>query len=111
MKVDIKMKGKKTGGRSLGTPNKATREIKEVISSVVDIEQLVKTLYRLAHGKKPNVLAIRLLLAYSYGLPPQMLSIKAEQPQKKLLIIFDDADREKDVFQINEIQSKVDESR
>jgi hypothetical protein len=87
------MKGKKTGGRALGTPNKATRQIKEVIASIVNVEELVKTLYKLTRGKNPNVLAIRLLLEYSYGKPAQMLSIKAEQPmQKKLLIIFDEAD-------------------
>jgi hypothetical protein len=84
------MKGKKTGGRKAGTPNKATRQIKEVIASIVDTEKLVKTLYRLSQGKQPNILAIRLLLEYQYGKPATSLCFEPSSTGKTLHVVFED---------------------
>lgn len=71
MKVDKEMKGKKTGGRSIGTLNKSTQEIKTLLDEVVNFKALIRKLYRMSKCNTPNgFYACRLLLEYRYGKVP-----------------------------------------
>lgn len=71
MKVDEEMKGKKTGGRSIGTHNKATQEIKTLLDEEINFRALIKKLYRMSKGNNPySFYACRLLLEYRYGRVP-----------------------------------------
>jgi len=47
------MKGEKTGGRTKGTPNKATQEVRNLFEQLVrdNLSQLQKTLRHLSHTK------------------------------------------------------------
>ncbi|MGD0589874.1 MAG: hypothetical protein ABSA44_03630 [Bacteroidota bacterium] len=72
MKVDKEMKGKKTGGRLIGTLNKSTQEIKTILDEVVDFKALIRKLYRMSKCNTPSgFYACRLLLEYRYGKVPE----------------------------------------
>ena len=78
MKVELKKPGKKkgtekTGGRTKGTPNKSTAEIKELIRSTVDFEKLIKKLAALSESG--SIPASRILFEYAYG---RSVQLKAE---------------------------------
>lgn len=69
-------KGRKTGGRSAGTPNKATAEIKQLAQ--VHGPRMVEELARLAvraESEAARVSAIRELLDRAYGRPPQSIEM------------------------------------
>ena len=75
MKVELKKPGKKkgtekTGGRTKGTPNKSTAEIKELIRSTVDFEKLIKKLAALSESG--SIPASRILFEYAYGRSVQL---------------------------------------
>lgn len=63
-------KGKKTGGRVPGTPNKATREIKDSSRLLVeDLAYQASLKQRLEEGKAPHMET--LLFQYAYGKPKE----------------------------------------
>lgn len=69
-------KGRKTGGRSAGTPNKATAEIKQLAG--VHGPRMVEELARLAveaESEAARVSAIRELLDRAYGKPQQPIEM------------------------------------
>lgn len=69
--------GKRTGsGRRKGIPNKSTQEIRELITGIVDFEQLVRALERRA--KRKSELAARLLFEYAYGKPKEPLPMNGD---------------------------------
>ena len=61
-------KGKKTGGRIAGTPNKVTREIREAAKALLETPAYQASLKkRLVSGKAPHMET--LLHYYGYGKP------------------------------------------
>jgi hypothetical protein len=84
-------KGKKTGGRKAGTPNKSTLEIKGIIDSEVDFSVVVSKMYELVKGVEvqgtnrdgttyaidlqPNPSAARILLEYRFGKPREVIEL------------------------------------
>lgn len=71
--------GKKTGGRVAGTPNKATREIKEIAQGYG--AQAIEGLWKLAKGaesEQARVAAYKEILDRGYGKPNQAIAIEAE---------------------------------
>jgi hypothetical protein len=73
--------GERRGGRQKGTPNKATREIKELAQKhgAEAIEALVKIM-RSSDNEASRVSAIRELLDRGYGKATQPLSNDQENP-------------------------------
>lgn len=63
----------KTGGRTKGTPNKATREVKEVIESVLPRDERYALLAKFA--KKGNYKALELLCYYADGKPKEYVDV------------------------------------
>jgi hypothetical protein len=66
------MNGRKTGGRSAGTPNKATAEIRDLARA--DGPAVFKELVRLAfksNSEQTRVAAIKEILDRAYGRPTQ----------------------------------------
>lgn len=66
------MKGRKTGGRAKGVPNKATREIKALAQKYTD--EALKTLVQVmqtSESDQARVSAARELLDRGYGKSPQ----------------------------------------
>jgi len=92
--------GKKTGGGSrLGSPNKSTAEIKELLDREVDFGVVISKLYELSQGvesekfsmgdsiiyqEKPDAYAAKILLEYRYGKPVQTVNqnTTVTSPQK-----------------------------
>ena len=83
----------KTGGRTKGTANKATQELKNIIDSCVDMNQVVGKLYELVNGvtvqetkgeapvvyqKPPDSFAAKILLEYRYGKPQQYIDVTSK---------------------------------
>lgn len=87
-------KGKKTGGKKVGSRNKSTKEIKELIDVVAQkrhktqgLSPVIDALFESAEGvtvqdtnekgevnvytKEPNVLAIKTILEYRFGKPKE----------------------------------------
>lgn len=73
-------KGKKTGGRTKGTPNKRTIEIKDAARTFLADEQgQAKMLEQYQQGTlNPTVLA--LLYHYAYGKPKDTLALEKAVP-------------------------------
>ena len=72
------MKGKKTGGRSKGTPNKATQEAKAFCASMLeDPDYREKLQRRLLAGKLPPPLEA-MLWHYAYGVPKQTVAVEGK---------------------------------
>jgi hypothetical protein len=81
-------KGRKTGGRKVGTPNVVTTEIREASRVLLeDPEYLASLRQRLRDGKAPHMET--LLHFYAYGKPretveqtgpPQQMVIRIEKP-------------------------------
>ena len=67
-------KGKKTGGRTAGTPNKTTREIREVTQALFDERYWALTRQRVLDGKVAPAIESK-LLAYAYGEPRQTIDV------------------------------------
>jgi hypothetical protein len=65
-------KGRKTGGRKKGTPNKRL-DLQEFVDSVetrIDLAELAK---KFLSGKNPSERVFLRLLEYRYGKPPQIV--------------------------------------
>jgi hypothetical protein len=75
----------KTGGRKKGTPNKATREIREVAVGLLedpDYQRRLRT--RLLGGKLPPQIE-SLLFHYAYGKPRETVAVAANPSLAELL--------------------------
>ena len=65
---------KRGGGRAKGTPNKVTREIRELSQTLFDEEYWIRTRTRLLSGKLAPAIEAK-LLAYAYGEPKQTFDV------------------------------------
>lgn len=73
------MKGKKTGGRKKGTPNKATREIREAARAVLERPEYLAGLQaRIDAGSAPAIEG--LLYHYAYGKPKDTVLVEGSIP-------------------------------
>ncbi len=87
------MKGKKTGGRIKGKPNKSTLEIRQLIDSCVDFNEVFSKLYELTKGvevqkltddgnivytKPPDPFAAKILIEHRFGKAPQAIDITSD---------------------------------
>lgn len=80
------MKGKKTGGRSAGTRNKGTQEIKALLDEEVDFRELVKRLHTMSKlNNLSGFHSIRLLLAYRYGKPTERIELDYTEAEYEML--------------------------
>jgi hypothetical protein len=69
------MKSQKTGGRRRGTPNKATRDVKEFCASLLESAQYQRHLCERVHaGTLPPALEA-MLWHYAYGVPKQTVAV------------------------------------
>lgn len=66
--------GKKTGGRTKGTPNKSTVEIREALNALFTPQYFADLRARLAEGKLPPAVEAK-LLAYKFGEPKQQMEL------------------------------------
>ena len=74
-------KGKKTGGRVAGTPNKATGEIKEAARAYgPQAIDLLWTLARTSESDQAKVSAAKEILDRGYGKPTQTIAGDSENP-------------------------------
>jgi hypothetical protein len=74
------MKGKKTGGRKKGVPNRATREAKEFCASIVDDVQYQETVRKRAmKGKLPPAVEC-MLWHYAKGRPTETMRLQTDVP-------------------------------
>lgn len=73
--------GKRKGaGRPVGSVNKSTLYIKEILDKSVDFAEIARKMYELAiglGGKPPDPVAARLLFEYRFGKPHQSMDITA----------------------------------
>jgi hypothetical protein len=68
-------KGRKTGGRQRGTPNKSTLDVGAVCRQIVDDEEYRKYFkHRLMVGQLPPALEA-MAWHYAYGKPPETLTL------------------------------------
>jgi hypothetical protein len=75
---------KKTGGRTAGTPNKGTTEIKELARSLLkDPTYLEKLKRRLQTGRAQRI--EELLYHYAYGKPTQNVEVSGEMTLEELV--------------------------
>ena len=85
--------GKKTGGRKKGSLNKSKDEIKELLDSHVDFEEIIGKLVELVNGvsvsvmtdkgikvyqDRPDAQAAKILLEYRFGKPQQKIEHSGE---------------------------------
>jgi hypothetical protein len=63
-------KGRKTGGRKKGTPNKRL-DLQEFLTAVFERVDPVKVAEKLLRAKGPSERVLIRLLEYRYGRPPQ----------------------------------------
>lgn len=74
-------KGRKTGGRAVGTPNKRTGEVKARCRALIEAPSYVETFQqRLAAGTLPPALEA-MTWHYAYGKPPEHLEHSGPQGQ------------------------------
>ena len=78
-------KGKKTGGRVAGTPNKATRELKDIAREYGEeaIDRLVK-LMRAAESEQVQAAACKELMDRGYGKASQSIGLGQADDLKPL---------------------------
>jgi hypothetical protein len=72
------MKGQKTGGRTVGTPNKVTKTLRERLEGLAGDEcAYAKRLHDLTQSTDEHVAlkALALVLAYRYGKPPDIVEL------------------------------------
>jgi hypothetical protein len=73
-------KGRKTGGRQVGTPNVATREIRAASRALLEDPAYVASLReRLTAGKAPHMET--LLHYYAYGKPNETVEQTGPEPE------------------------------
>lgn len=83
------MKGRKTGGRVKGVPNKATREIKALAQQYTD--QALTTLVQVMQASESDaarVAAARELLDRGYGKSPQAVTGEGGQGPVQLAVTW-----------------------
>lgn len=88
--------GRKTGGRSRGTPNKSNAQLRDVLDryGIVDGEDLhAKRLHELTQSTDEHVAtkALTLVLAYRHGKPPDVVELGGRDGQP-LAVRFVDVD-------------------
>ena len=83
-------------GKCPGTLNKSTKEIKELIKSIVDFVPLIKRLAVLAN--RGNVPAMKILLEYAYGKPICNSTDEGDENDFRSITvhIIDEADKHKE---------------
>jgi hypothetical protein len=81
----------KTGGRKMGTPNKATREVKDLAQQYAPdaIKELAR-LSREAENESARVSAIKELLDRAYGKSPQAVTGDNGGPIKIIMLKGDE---------------------
>ena len=71
-------KGKKTGGRTKGTPNKARKELRDIIDAELEPNELVRVLAGIlrnnAAPEPARISAVRELWDRRYGKAPQAIT-------------------------------------
>jgi len=80
-------KGRKTGGRQAGTPNKASSDLKALCQAFT--QEAISELHRLAlnaSAEPARVSAIRELLDRGYGKPAQSLAIGQDENLSPLVV-------------------------
>jgi hypothetical protein len=72
--------GKKTGGRKAGTPNKATKQVREIVASVLTPEMEAKAWKRWLSHKDDAIAwdAFKLAMAYKHGKPSNTVKFEAD---------------------------------
>lgn len=69
--------GRKTGGRTAGTLNKSTVEIRDALNALFTPGYFADLITRLAEGKLPPAVEAK-LLAYRYGEPKQQMELSGQ---------------------------------
>lgn len=86
--------GKREGaGRKVGSPNKTTQEIRDILAESVDFVEVVDKVMQLVRGvtvqqqtadgpivyeRPPDVNAAKLLMEYAFGKPKQQMDVKVD---------------------------------
>jgi hypothetical protein len=70
-------KGKKTGGRVAGTPNKISREIRELAQALFDDAYWARKRMEI-HGGRCHPSIEAKLLSYAYGEPKQQVELQGD---------------------------------
>lgn len=74
------MKGKKTGGRKAGTPNKATTDVREAMRAFLDDPIGQAKLLEQYQAGELNPATLALFYYYGYGKPKDTLAIESAPP-------------------------------
>ena len=83
------MKGKKTGGRKKGTPNKATADARAACALIVDDPTYRRNLLaRAQRGELPPAVET-MLWAYAHGKPTQALDVEIAGPDVPAFVFVD----------------------
>lgn len=83
-------RGKKTGGRNKGTPNKLTTETRNIIHSLLS-EELPNLRKYISEVKKPELKAKLLIDLLPYSLPKYHTIQLAQEIQERITISFKEA--------------------
>lgn len=75
-------KGRKTGGRTAGTPNKASIGVKALLAAVLPDDRMKKEWNKWLRHSDPHIAfaAFKLALAYLYGKPMQRVVSEEHEP-------------------------------
>jgi hypothetical protein len=73
-------KGRKTGGRKKGTPNKR-QDLQEFLDAIFERVDPVQLAVKLLKGKVPNERLLIRLLEYRYGRPPLLTGGETTMPK------------------------------
>lgn len=84
-------RGKKTGGRSKGTPNKLTTQTRNIIHSLLS-EELPNLRKYISQVEKPELKAKLLIDLLPYSLPKYHTIQLAQETQERITISFKDAE-------------------
>lgn len=84
-------RGKKTGGREKGTPNKLTSETRNIIHSIL-LEELPNLRDYISQVEKPELKAKLLIDLLPYDLPKYQTIHLSSQPEEQIVIHFKDAE-------------------
>ena len=81
-------KGRKTGGRQKGTPNRATAGVKELLSEILPDEESKRRWLKWLNHKDDRIgfEAFKLALSYQFGKPGQ--SAAGEEGSTQVLVDF-----------------------
>jgi hypothetical protein len=91
-------KGKKTGGRSKGTPNKATQDVVALIDELAGpgavkcFEQLATLALQPHDNVKARLVANQTLIAYRHGKPTEHVALDGDGKGGPVLVKFIDVD-------------------